>query len=242
MVSAFVNSISLARPRWIIEPINTVGVRGKDVIIHCQADGFPEPVIEWKRASGDSLSSSYKPIGGDEKFIILNNHSLEIKGIEKSDSGFYMCQAFNGIGSGISTVIEVQTRSPAHFEEEFKVETVQKGATLVIKCKALGDKPLKIDWQKDGQNFKIQNDQRYKVTELVVEEGMISEIRVQVADRRDSCLFTCHASNRYGNDKTNIQVIVQGMSYKLTFLFSENESSVLKLLKKLDKVYDIQLF
>ncbi|XP_015787557.1 Down syndrome cell adhesion molecule homolog [Tetranychus urticae] len=198
-----------ARPRWTLEPMNSVGVTGKDVLIHCQADGFPDPVIQWKRASGDNLSSPFQLIQFDGRFRQWPNNTLEIKSTDKSDAGYYMCSASNGIGPGINTIIELQIRSPAHFKEEFKVETVRKGGLLVVRCEALGDKPLTIDWKKDGQVFKVSSDKRYSVIETITDYGVISEIRVGAADRRDSSLFTCTATNGYGTDKTNIQAIVQ---------------------------------
>lgn len=39
---------------------------------------------------------------------------------------------------------------------------------------------------------------------------MLSELHVVGIERSDSALFTCMAMNAYGDDETNIQVIVQG--------------------------------
>ena len=69
---------------------------------------------------------------------------------------------------------------------------------------------MNIEWRKDGQIFKVASDKRYSVIETITDYGVISEIRVGAADRRDSSLFTCTATNGYGSDKTNIQAIVQG--------------------------------
>lgn len=122
-----------------------------------------------------------------------------------------MCKASNGIGSGISTVVALTVRTPAHFKEEFKVETVVKSTQLVIKCEALGDKPLSIAWKKDGQPFLgSQNDKRYLFSEIITESGLTAQVKVDSSDRRDSSLYTCVASNSYGSDEINLQVIVQG--------------------------------
>lgn len=44
----------------------------------------------------------------------------------------------------------------------------------------------------------------------MTEEGVVSTLKVDSVDRRDSSLFTCTASNGFGSDDTNMQVIVQG--------------------------------
>lgn len=51
---------------------------------------------------------------------------------------------------------------------------------------------------------------RYELVETILSSGIVSEILIRQADRRDSALFSCIASNAYGRDDTNIQLIVQG--------------------------------
>ena len=256
-------------------------------MIHCLAEGFPDPVIEWKRStmtsssmnqrslllssssssstmmmpssSGTSSSltspqssltapsspSSFKSIALDGKFSKLeSNSSLEIKHIDKSDEGYYMCKATNGLGSGISTVVSLVVKTPAHFKEEFRVETVAKSSPLIITCDALGDKPLSVSWKKDGQSLAVNpssnriqegnsdsfrealpsalsiiSDKRYLISESITDQGLTSQIKVESADRRDSSLYTCTASNAYGSDEINLQVIVQGMFLDCVCLF-----------------------
>lgn len=48
----------------------------------------------------------------------------------------------------------------------------------------------------------------------------MSEILIRQADRRDSALFSCVASNAYGRDDTNIQLIVQGKAYNVGNIIS----------------------
>ena len=200
-------------------------------MIHCQSEGFPDPLIEWRRSlTPKSLSSSFAPISLDGRIHKLDNGTLEIKHVDKSDEGYYMCKSSNGLGPGISTVVTLTVRTPAHFKEEFRVETVTKSSQLTVKCEALGDKPLSITWKKDGQPFLPASssssntnnnnnispqDKRYILTESMTESGLSSIVRVDSADRRDSSLYTCSASNAYGSDEINVQVIVQGTS---TFL------------------------
>ena len=199
-----------AHPRWSLEPLNTIAITSRDALINCQAEGFPDPVIEWKKSNTRSLSGSYRPIIYDGRLHKLENGSLEIKHVDKLDEGFYMCKATNGIGSGISTVVQLSVRTPAHFKEEFRVETVQKSHPLVVRCEAFGDKPLAITWKKDGQPFAASTDKRYLISETISESGLTSQIKVDSADRRDSSLYTCITSNSYGSDEINLQVIVQG--------------------------------
>lgn len=53
------------------------------------------------------LPSDFKPINSNGHLRPYENGSLAIHNAHKSDSGFYMCAASNGIGPGISKVIKI---------------------------------------------------------------------------------------------------------------------------------------
>lgn len=56
---------------------------------------------------------------------------------------------------------------------------------------------------------------RYENATESKSDSLIAKLSVHSVDRRDSALFTCIASNAYGQDDTNIQLIVQGKFYKI---------------------------
>ena len=41
-------------PRWQIEPSDTNVVKGKNAMIDCDTDAYPQPVITWSRADGNA--------------------------------------------------------------------------------------------------------------------------------------------------------------------------------------------
>jgi Down syndrome cell adhesion protein len=96
---------------------------------------------------------------------------------------------------------------------------VRKGHNIRLKCEALGDKPIGITWTRDKQKIDaVTNvdtmgssspDNRYELNESITTKGIVSEVLIKKADRRDSSQFTCLASNAFGYDDTNIQLIVQ---------------------------------
>ncbi|XP_022240089.1 Down syndrome cell adhesion molecule-like protein Dscam2 isoform X2 [Limulus polyphemus] len=197
-----------APPRWINEPRDTSAILNSDVIINCQADGFPKPGITWRKSKG-SVSSEYVSLRTNAHINVVTNGSLAIRKVEKDDAGFYMCQAINGIGPGISAVVKLRIKVPAYFVNEFKAETIRKGHLLQITCQIFGDHPLTVQWKKDGENLDFRFDRRYDITQSLTNDGMMSQLQVLSADRRDSSLFTCLGSNNFGSDEMNIQIIVQ---------------------------------
>ncbi|KAH7636186.1 mdscam3 [Dermatophagoides farinae] len=200
-------------PRWRIEPTDVTVVKGRNAIIDCDTDAYPEPVITWSRAEGldinNELPSNFKPINSNGHYRSYENGSLVIHNSHKSDTGYYMCAASNGIGPGISKVIKITVNVAATFETKFRTETVHRGLEARIKCSANGDKPVTISWFKDKAPLMTTEDGRYDLIETIMNEGIKSELLIRNADRRDGGLYTCLASNSFGHDDTNIQLIVQ---------------------------------
>jgi len=200
-------------PSWIIEPADSTVVKGTTSTTSCQASGHPAPRIRWSKAeeflqTGDA-SSDFKPISSRPHLRVFENGSLIIYNTQKTDGGFYLCSASNGVGPGLSKVVQLSVHVAAHFKTKFKAETVQKGADVRLKCEAFGDSPIQITWTKDKLLFNAKDDVRYELIENLNSESLISELIIQDTNRKDSSLFTCIATNAYGEDQTSIQLILQ---------------------------------
>ncbi|CAL1295376.1 unnamed protein product, partial [Larinioides sclopetarius] len=195
-------------PRWVIEPSDVFVVKGRSITVDCQTEGFPQPRVRWTKAEGDS-PRDYKAIVSSPHLQVFENGSLSISDATESDAGYYLCQASNGIGQGLSKVVRLKVYIAAHFMSKFTAEMVRKNHKTRLKCEAIGDKPISITWMKDKVAIKPQSDPRYELVETIMNAGIVSEIIIRQADRRDSALFSCIADNAYGRDDTNIQLIVQ---------------------------------
>lgn len=99
--------------------------------------------------------------------------------------------------------------APARFSQKSKQVQVVKGEQAHLSCSATGDIPMEIMWKMDGQYIAGDNDQRYSIREQTLLEGMVSELGIQRTIRQDTGVFTCSATNAYGSDEMNIQLIVQ---------------------------------
>ncbi|XP_055948841.1 cell adhesion molecule Dscam2-like isoform X4 [Argiope bruennichi] len=195
-------------PKWRTEPSDKSVVMGQPAMFDCQASGYPDPVIRWKK-SAEGSKTQFQVIISNENVQILENGSLIIKEASKEDSGHYMCQATNDVGSGLSTVVYLKVHVAAHFKDKFKAITLTRGQSATLTCRAIGEKPLALSWAKDRHPFDPSFEPRYSFEERIFSEGMEATIKISSANRKDSSLFTCIAQNAYGKDDTNFQVIVQ---------------------------------
>ncbi|XP_077517997.1 cell adhesion molecule Dscam1-like isoform X2 [Amblyomma americanum] len=197
------------QPRWRQEPVDKSAIMGQAVTFDCQADGFPVPVIRWKKANRSEGSREFSVIISNANVQILENGSLSIREADTSDGAHYMCQALNGVGPGISTVVKLDVQVAAHFERKFQALTVRRGEGVTLACRAVGEPPITVTWTRDRHAFNPANEPRYVVEEKPGDEALEYVLRIPSVDRRDSSLFSCYAENAYGRDDTNFQVVVQ---------------------------------
>ncbi|XP_046989028.1 Down syndrome cell adhesion molecule-like protein Dscam2 [Schistocerca americana] len=92
-------------PSWRVQPDDTETVAGKSVVLPCAAEGSPSPRIMWKKNTGP-VPPLYKELSHlMENYKIMQNGSLVVYNTRPEDSGYYMCQASNGVGVALSKVI-----------------------------------------------------------------------------------------------------------------------------------------
>ncbi|XP_049816620.1 Down syndrome cell adhesion molecule-like protein Dscam2 [Schistocerca nitens] len=195
-------------PHWTVEPTDANVASGQDVTLHCQADGYPVPSITWRKAVG-SHPGEYKEFLYEPNVNFYRNGSLEFLHISKDSEGYYLCEAKNEVGTGVSKVIFLKVNAPAYFPQKSKQMQVEKGEQAHLQCTALGDTPIDIMWKVGGKRIADDMDQRYTIREQKLDDGMVSELGISRTYRHDTGVFSCYASNSYGQDEMAIQLIVQ---------------------------------
>ncbi|KAG0417618.1 hypothetical protein HPB47_005468 [Ixodes persulcatus] len=195
-------------PTWRTEPKDVVAVTGHSVVVDCQAHGEPPPHIRWKTASGWE-PGPYRAMVSSSRVHILVNGSLSVRSIETRDAGLYLCEASNGVGAELSKVVRITVRSSPRLASRESTSTAKRGSTVHLDCEPQGDTPMRFWWLKDGVPVAAVNDRRYSQREHEELKRPRSRLTIVDVQKTDNAMFTCHASNDYGEDTTNIQVVVQ---------------------------------
>ncbi|XP_015171253.1 PREDICTED: Down syndrome cell adhesion molecule-like protein Dscam2 isoform X4 [Polistes dominula] len=197
-------------PRWIVEPTDSISVeRNKHVALHCQAQGVPTPVIVWKKATG-SKSGEYEEFRERAYTKILSNGTLLLQHVKEDREGFYLCQASNGIGSGIGKVVQLKVNSSPYFAAPSRLVTIKKGDTATLHCEVHGDKPVTVKWLKGGK-IELNPSTNYRVTinQEATPDGVLAQMQISSAEASDSGAYFCQANNLYGRDQQLVQLLVQ---------------------------------
>ncbi|XP_055624203.1 cell adhesion molecule Dscam2 isoform X45 [Toxorhynchites rutilus septentrionalis] len=223
-------------PRWILEPTDKAFAQGSNAKVECKADGFPKPQVSWKKAIGDT-PGEYKDLRSNDSSIRVEEGSLFISNIQKSNEGYYLCEAINGIGSGLSAVILISVQAPPEFTEKLRNQTARRGEPTVLQCEAKGEKPIGILWNMNNIRLDPKSDNRYTIREEIRPDGVMSSLSIKRTERSDSALFTCMATNAFGSDDASINMIIQEapeMPYALKVLDKSGRTVQLSWAKPYD--------
>ncbi|XP_053999257.1 cell adhesion molecule Dscam2-like isoform X2 [Hylaeus anthracinus] len=197
-------------PRWTVEPIDQNAVVGHGVSIACQAEGFPIPTVTWKQSIGET-PGDYRELGysGTEGAGVAENGSLAIPRISRDHGGFYLCQASNGIGPGLSKLIRLTVHAGPQVSVKTRQESVRRGESVTLRCEAEGDDPLDLSWRARDSRVDPNYDVRYTIDNRKMSGRVISELRIIQASHIDRGDYVCVATNAYGHARATIHLLVQ---------------------------------
>lgn len=165
--------------------------------------------------SSSSLSKDFVGIVSGPHVHVLENGSLVILDAEKSDEGEYLCGSSNTIASILSRPVFVKVNTPAHFAKNFESLRARVGDKVTMICEAFGDDPVKLTWSRDKEVLTNSFSHRKK---FIIQENsgrsgasaLSSRLSLESVDISDSGFYICSASNQFGRDDLNFQVLVQG--------------------------------
>ncbi|KAJ8974837.1 hypothetical protein NQ317_006679 [Molorchus minor] len=201
-------------PRWLVEPVDVSVERNRHVALHCQAQGVPTPTVVWKKATA-SKSGDYEEVRDHMYTKLLGNGTLLLQHVKEDREGYYLCQAENGIGTGIGKVIQLRVNSSPYFAAPSRLVTVKKDDTAILHCDVNGDKPISVIWLRGGKTeLNPSTNYRVNVKQDVTPDGesssaVTAELQIVNADAKDSGAYFCQASNMYGRDQQLVQLLVQ---------------------------------
>ena len=151
---------------------------------------------------------------------VLENGSLVIIDASKSDEGEYVCGASSTVGSITSSPVRVRVRIPAHFKKKFTSIKTKVREKVSLACEAYGDEPIEISWFKgknfeliskaastSGGKFLIQESAGWATTDAVRTSTLVMES----PSLSDSGFYACTASNAFGREEMNFQLVVQSV-------------------------------
>ncbi|GMT09919.1 hypothetical protein PFISCL1PPCAC_1216, partial [Pristionchus fissidentatus] len=205
-----------------IRPLNDKrAVVGEAVVLECQLEGHPDPVVKWLKDGHDiSLCPDYK-IEQDG-----HRHRLVISTVQGADSGRFTAHALNPAGSQQSTCILIVAPAPTPipgaksvadspappqtpvgpsapiFLKELRHQPLLPGARLVLEGRVVAVPNPTVEWLKNGkplQNYraKIDHDPVSGICHLTIPQMFPDDVGE----------YTCKATNVHGEAMTSANLL-----------------------------------
>nr|CAD7193822.1 unnamed protein product [Timema douglasi] len=201
-------------PRWVAEPRDHKVSRDETVMFHCQAEGFPNPTLIWRKIIGRHPSEYQDVTVRSRGLQLFSNGTLYIRQALPEHQGQYLCEATNGVGAGLSALVTLTVHVPPMFEVKSTQATVRRGASQTLQCQAHGDGPMSIVWQREDMRLPAQLKPRYDVKETTIKGGFLSELHISNTVKSDSGTFNCIAKNPFGRSERTVHLQVQDTAQK----------------------------
>ncbi|XP_053361152.1 matrix-remodeling-associated protein 5 [Clarias gariepinus] len=171
-----------------------LAVSYQTVLMHCKAEGKPEPQITWTTSFGMSLPTPY--VGG--RFQVYKNGTLELRGIRKTDEGKFLCLARNYLGEA-SLAIDLEVASLAE-KPSFLIPNIEvlslkpDGDDIILQCQVIGKPKPDVVWILPNSTVLVPG-MSLKRFIHVLENGSLHIIRPVPSDKG---VYRCLAKNVAG--------------------------------------------
>ncbi|XP_074152357.1 neogenin isoform X8 [Sminthopsis crassicaudata] len=136
---------------FVVEPVDTLSVRGSSVILNCSAFSEPSPKIEWKK------DGTFLNLVSDDRRQLLSDGSLLINSVvhskhNKPDEGYYQCVAtVESLGTIVSRTAKLTIAGLPRFVSQPESSSVYAGNSAVLSCEVNADLVPFVRWEQDRQ-------------------------------------------------------------------------------------------
>ncbi|XP_034151976.1 basement membrane-specific heparan sulfate proteoglycan core protein isoform X5 [Esox lucius] len=166
------------------EPLMVV-VEGQTTTLRCDAHGIPPPKITWSKLRA--------PLPWRHTVVA---NTLVLPNVGRADSGEYICNATNSMGTTeVTIMLDVET--PPYATSLPDDVAVRVGEVIRLQCLAHGTPPLIFQWTKLNGSLS---------TRAEVKGG---DLQINLATAQDAGTYMCVASNKVGSSEALAKVTVR---------------------------------
>lgn len=102
-------------------------------------------ILLWRRGSS-VVTASNLMITRDPRFRLLDEYSLQIKGVRPQDAGDYICQIGDAENRDLVHTVEILVPPTVRAHPETGHVTARKGSSVTLECKASGNPVPNVYW------------------------------------------------------------------------------------------------
>ncbi|XP_076876936.1 roundabout homolog 2-like [Brachyhypopomus gauderio] len=182
-------------PQFVVRPRDQIVTLGHGATFRCETRGNPQPAVFWQKEGSQELLFPSQPPQVGSRFSVAPNGDLTIASVQRSDAGYYICQALTVAGSILAKAqLEVsdalKDRPPPIIQQGPTNQTVGVGGLALLGCRASGDPEPTVTWLKEGLSL-LGTEPRMSLLPP-------GSLQIQNTQLSDSGLYTCLATSSSG--------------------------------------------
>ncbi|KAL1782514.1 neogenin isoform X2 [Sigmodon hispidus] len=207
---------------FLVEPVDTLSVRGSSVILNCSAYSEPSPKIEWKK------DGTFLNLVSDDRRQLLPDGSLFISNVvhskhNKPDEGFYQCVAtVDNLGTIVSRTAKLTVAGLPRFTSQPESSSVYAGNSAILNCEVNADLVPFVRWEQNKQSLLLDD----RVVKLPSGTLVISNVT-----EGDGGFYRCIVESSGPpkiSDEAELKVL-QGPEEMLNLVFLMQPSSMIRV-------------
>ncbi|XP_058483527.1 roundabout homolog 2-like isoform X4 [Solea solea] len=203
-------------PQFVVRPRDQIVAQGRTAKFPCETRGKPQPTVFWQQEGSQDLLFPNQPTQGDSRISVSVNGELTISSVQRSDAGYYICQALTVAGS-IMTKAQLEVadalkdRPPPIIRQGPSNQTQALGGVTLLRCQASGDPEPTVSWRKNGASL-LGKDPRFSL----LDHG---SLQIQNTRLSDSGLYTCVATSSCGETSWSAFLDVKDSTDLVDFMY-----------------------
>nr|XP_032835080.1 roundabout homolog 2-like isoform X4 [Petromyzon marinus] len=184
-----------APPQFVVRPRDQIVAQGQSATFLCETTGNPPPAVFWQREGSQNLLFPNQPSQPSSRFSVSQTGHLTITDVQRSDSGYYTCQALSVAGSILAkALLEVgdalADSPPPIIRQGPANQTLAVGSVALLACQAMGMPTPSVHWLKDGSKLSLGS------ARLGLQSG--GTLSIKDVQLMDAGLYTCVAVSPSG--------------------------------------------
>ncbi|XP_013919921.1 PREDICTED: neural cell adhesion molecule L1-like protein isoform X2 [Thamnophis sirtalis] len=180
-------------PTWVNKPKSGVFSVGGSFVLLCEAIGFPEPTIKWKKNGIPLEDNEIK-----SSRAAFSTREISIIDLELSDTAVYQCEATNKHGTILATAnIDVLNIPPEILTPDGEEYVAVMGYSSHLYCQFFAIPTPDISWTKDDSMQLLEVDQN-------------GTLEIRETRKEDAGFYTCLVKNSVGKRAITATLTVRG--------------------------------